>query len=175
MTAPPFVGAIDAAGFCSSPRTLGVAKALLLTAFLTGLPQDNAHAQCYSLFDGNNKLVYQSTEPLVDLSKPISDQIALAYPGHHLVIAPLSLCPEIDERASTLAAAKRIDGTRGSIYDSPRFRLADETGYADSSSDASMGHSNRRPAGKDVRVKSYQRASGANVSGHTRAAPGRGK
>ena len=152
-------------------------KAYLLTAFLAGLVQSNAHAsgQCYSLFDLKNRLVYQSTEPLVDLSEPISDQIALTYPGHHLVIAPLSHCPEIDERASTLAAAKPMDGTRRSTYDSPLFRLADETVSADSSSGASVGYSNRHLAGTDVRVRSYRRASGVDVSSHTRAVPGRGK
>ena len=47
-----------------------------------------AHAYCYSIYDTNNHLSFQSTVAPIDLSQRISDAMAQRFPGRHLVIIP---------------------------------------------------------------------------------------
>lgn len=47
-----------------------------------------AEANCYSMFDSENHLSFQSTVPPVDLSMRISDAMAQRFPGRHLIITP---------------------------------------------------------------------------------------
>jgi hypothetical protein len=154
------------------PRVKASSLALLLIA-LAAQAEVQASTQCFSLFDPKNKLVYQSTDSLVDLSRSISEQVAAKYPGHHLVITPASYCPEVDERPSTRALAKPMDGAARTTYESPLLDLADDTTSSDGSSPAASARGNQEP-GKDVRVRTYRRGNGTVVQSHTRAAPGKG-
>ena len=54
-------------------------------------------AACYQLFDKKDRLVLQSTRSPVDLSKSISEEVALRYPGHTFVAGASGACPEVDE------------------------------------------------------------------------------
>lgn len=60
---------------------------LLPLAALTSLPV-LAKANCYSIYDGQNRLVFQSTLAPIDLSGHISDAMRARFPGNFLVILP---------------------------------------------------------------------------------------
>jgi hypothetical protein len=77
-----------------------------------------AHAQaCYSLYSPLDKLVYQSSEPPVDLSQAISAAVQARYPGHHLVVLSSSSCPRVDERPDVVRGA--VEGVGRSPAQSP--------------------------------------------------------
>ena len=59
----------------------------LVVAALASLP-GLASANCYSMYDGQNRLVFQSTVAPIDLSTRISDSMRARYPGAFLVILP---------------------------------------------------------------------------------------
>lgn len=66
-----------------------------------------AHAYCYSIYDANNHLSFQSTVAPIDLSQRISDAMAQRYPGRHLVILPDTTdCREV--RASSEPNRPRV-------------------------------------------------------------------
>jgi len=47
-----------------------------------------ASANCYSIFDANNRLAFQSTIAPVDLSARISEGVRARFPGGHLIMVP---------------------------------------------------------------------------------------
>jgi len=47
-----------------------------------------ASANCYSIYDTNNRLAFQSTIAPVDLSTRISDAMRARFPGGHLIMVP---------------------------------------------------------------------------------------
>jgi hypothetical protein len=53
-----------------------------------------ASAECFSMYDAKNALVYQSPTSPIDLSRPISQEMALHYPSRALVIATSMSCAE---------------------------------------------------------------------------------
>ncbi|MCX8099145.1 MAG: hypothetical protein N3F11_09135 [Casimicrobiaceae bacterium] len=55
-----------------------------LAAFLTGA---GAQAACYSVYE-DDRLVFRSATPPVDLSRPIGAQVRAIWPRGHLIIAP---------------------------------------------------------------------------------------
>ncbi len=61
--------------------------ARLTLALLVAMPA-LAQANCYSMFDSQNHLSFQSTVAPVDLSQRISEAMAQRFPGRHLVITP---------------------------------------------------------------------------------------
>jgi hypothetical protein len=139
-------------------------------------------AYCYSIFDSKNNLVHQSVEAPIDMSKPVSEGMAAAYPGHHLVVTETSYCPYINSLAGASAVPMQSGTTLSES--SPLFRKAHAaalTGgeaytspYLGSPSYNSGGaYSSRGAAGTDVNVRSYTRSDGTSVRAHTRSAPGR--
>ena len=54
----------------------------------------NAQAGCFFMYDARNALVYQSSTSPIDLSRPVSDEMARRYPSRALVIAPTTSCSE---------------------------------------------------------------------------------
>ncbi len=60
---------------------------LLASAALLALPT-MAVANCYSIYDGQNRLTLQSTLAPIDLSARISDAMRARFPGSFLVILP---------------------------------------------------------------------------------------
>ena len=76
--------------------------ALLLAAPLL------AEASCFSVYNGQNVLVYQSTITPVDLSLPIADATRDRFPGNYLVMIPdESRCNEFRTGATV---RPRFDG-----------------------------------------------------------------
>jgi hypothetical protein len=136
---------------------------------------DATAAQCFSLYSEKGILVYQSTESIIDQSRSISEQIAVSNPGHHLVVSPTSYCPELDQRVSTLARAKSLDGSKRSTHESPVLALADDSSsYPGISYLSSAGRGAQYGGPRTVTVKAYTRQDGTQVRGHTRSAPTRG-
>ena len=68
-------------------RTFRLSILLPAVALIT-LPTLAAAANCYSVYDGQNRLTFQSTVAPVDLSARISDAMRARFPGHFLVILP---------------------------------------------------------------------------------------
>lgn len=91
------------------PRLL-LALALLLGC---GSGAYAAGGTCYTIYDPNNRAVYQSTEPPIDMSQSISDGMAKRYPGHFLVVAvDNAYCREIadESKFASRAVASLGDG-----------------------------------------------------------------
>lgn len=144
-----------------------------------------ASAKCYQLFDKKDRLVLQSTSSPVDLSKPISDEVRRLYPGHYLIMAELSPCPELDEVGRddrpfmpTADALIRESIAIPSDSDDRPYTLPSRPGVGSylgpGSYSSSGGGSYRSPPGTDVRVRSYTRDDGTVVRSYTRARPGSG-
>jgi hypothetical protein len=57
-------------------------KLMLTGALLLASAQAMA---CYTVFDGANRVMYQGTEPPVDMSQPLRDALQRRYPGGHMV------------------------------------------------------------------------------------------
>ena len=96
-----------------------------------------ASANCYSVYDGQNRLAFQSTIAPVDLSARISDGVRARFPGGHLVMVPddsdcrefrtgPTLSPRFDAGGSVgaqtspeqmLQASPLLRGTGGSASD----------------------------------------------------------
>jgi hypothetical protein len=70
----------------STMRTTPLAASLPL-ALLLALPSV-AGANCYSVYDGQNRLAFQSSIAPVDLSVRISEGMRSRFPGGHLVMLP---------------------------------------------------------------------------------------
>jgi hypothetical protein len=78
----------------------------LSLALLLAMPA-LAQANCYSIYDSQNHLSFQSTVAPIDLSARISDAMAARFPGRHLVISPDTTdCREV--RASSEPARPRV-------------------------------------------------------------------
>jgi hypothetical protein len=60
---------------------------------------------CYTVYDRNNQVVYQSTLPPVDMSRPLSEVLPARFPGGHLVFADGAVCPERIGTGGALSAA----------------------------------------------------------------------
>ena len=55
-----------------------------------------AHANCYSVYDAQNRLTYQSAVAPIDLSRRISDAMGTRFPNAYLVMIPdESACREV--------------------------------------------------------------------------------
>jgi len=72
-------------------RTL-TSLALLAAAAVPAVSQAN----CFSVYDGQNRLTYQSVVAPIDLSRRISDAMAARFPNSYLVMVPdESTCREV--------------------------------------------------------------------------------
>lgn len=71
---------------------------LLLCAVL-GAASFNASA-CYTVYDRSDRVVYQSEEPPVDMSRPIHETLPLRYPGSHMVFDTDGDCAVISSIAA---------------------------------------------------------------------------
>lgn len=76
----------------------------LVLAWL-GLSASLAAAQCYTVYDRDNRVVYQGRESPVDLSRPLSETVPAFHPGGHLVLDNITDCQEMREPA--LQAGRR--------------------------------------------------------------------
>lgn len=64
---------------------LAAALALLLTHVAGHAAANNEIADCFTIYNAANEPVLRSTRTPVDLSKPISVEMARKFPGYHMV------------------------------------------------------------------------------------------
>lgn len=112
--------------FPSSSRALRRALASVLLVGGAALAAPAYAAQCFSMFDFGNRLLYQSTRTPIDLSQPVSQEMRSLFPSRYLVIWYTTSCPEsgtLSDRTielndasvfprSAAAAARRVRRSR---------------------------------------------------------------
>lgn len=111
-----------------------------------------AGGNCYTIYDQSNRAVYQSTEPPIDLSLPISAAMAKRYPGHFLVVATDNLyCQEIADESrfagravASLGDGGTVTGTRKSLRDPTESKLFRDAQPLRTTSDGSAVRSKSR-------------------------------
>jgi hypothetical protein len=52
-------------------------------------------AQCYTVYDASNRVVYHAAQSPVDMSRPLSETVPQAFPGGHMVFDNFSTCNEL--------------------------------------------------------------------------------
>lgn len=60
---------------------------------------------CYTVYDGNNRVIYQGAQAPVDMSRPIHETLGARYPGAHMVFDQSNRCTPV-----TLAQVARPTG-----------------------------------------------------------------
>ncbi|HZY19539.1 MAG TPA: hypothetical protein VFE82_13770 [Ramlibacter sp.] len=71
-------------------------------------------AACYTVYDRNNKIVYNAQKPPVDMSRPLSETLPARFPGGHLVFDNGSSdCPADNQPRSQLQTA--VDAGRSPL------------------------------------------------------------
>jgi hypothetical protein len=153
----------------SSPRAI-------LVLLLVGV-SPLVFADCYSVIDPNGNVVYQAVDSPIDLSRPVSEGLAVSYPGHHLIIAATNFCPYISEysgaRAIPMSLAERTPSESGALFKNVRSSVWSGSEGAYLSYGGAVADNRRSTPGTEVRVRSYTRSDGAVVPAHTRSSPGR--
>jgi hypothetical protein len=82
-----------------------------------------AGGNCYTIYDHSNRAVYQSTEPPIDMSQPISTGMAKRYPGHFLVVATDNrYCQEIADESRFAGRAVASLGDGGAVTGTKTLR-----------------------------------------------------
>ena len=64
----------------------------VLLASVAALAAGQALA-CFTVYDRNNRIVYNGAKPPVDMSRPLHETLPKAFPGGHLVFGAGSDCP----------------------------------------------------------------------------------
>jgi hypothetical protein len=82
-------------------RTALLKAPALFAAIIVATPTHAA--ECFSMFDTKNVLVFQSTRAPIDLSRSISDEMAAHFPARYLVIADTGVCVEVERPIGTIA------------------------------------------------------------------------
>lgn len=137
-----------------------------LTTALIALLMQSASANCYMVYDRDDRLAFRSISTPVNLSQPLREQVQRQWPGGALIIAADSdACSAIDVRAQAQTAGS-LAGV-SAILDNIGERGAGE------SMSGGVGSGFTYP-GKDVVVRAYTRKDGTQVQVYTRSAPGSG-
>jgi hypothetical protein len=92
-----------------------IAKLAVLCAL--GLAGANAMA-CYTVFDRNNRVVYNELTPPVDMSLPLHQSLPARFPGGHMVFDVNGNCPATN-------AAGNLAGARAGNSNAPAPLLTD--------------------------------------------------
>lgn len=122
----------------------GLAAGLLMSAGMA-----TAAGSCFTIYAADGELIYRSASTPIDLSRPISETMAVRYPGAHLVWTPYEdkHCQELDRGRQRLEAARSTGkgaSSQGSGFvEVPQLRLLSEFkasgGSADAAYAAGMG------------------------------------
>ena len=138
----------------------------LVIAVLTGLLMQSASANCYMVYDREDRLAFRSMSTPVNLSQPLREQVQRQWPGGALIIAADSdACSTVDVRAQAQSL-----GSAGSLGN----RLENMSERSVGESMASWGGSGKTYSGNDVNVRAYTTKDGTQVRAYTRSAPGSG-
>jgi hypothetical protein len=81
---------------------------LLLACLAAG----QAAAQCYTVYDRNNRVLYHAAESPVDMSRPLHQTVEAAFPGGHMVFDNFSACSELRPLTPPVATAPTEPDTR---------------------------------------------------------------
>lgn len=65
---------------------------------LLGLATTQAYA-CYTVYGRGNQVLYSSSEPPVDMSRPLHETVPALFPGGHLVFGSETDCLSVAARA----------------------------------------------------------------------------
>lgn len=60
---------------------------------------------CYTVYDRDNRILYNAEVPPVDMSRPLSETVPAAFPGGHLVFGAGGSCPSANEPAPRMRMA----------------------------------------------------------------------
>ena len=138
-------------------------KTPLITVLIALLMQ-SASANCYMVYDREDRLAFRSISTPVNLSQPIREQVQRQWPGGSLIIAGDSdACSSIDVRAQAQSLGS-LAGARDVVENIPSSG-AGKTMPTGSGSRMSY-------AGKDLNVRPYTKKDGTQVQTSTRSAPG---
>lgn len=78
---------------------------LLLACLAAG----QAAAQCYTVYDRNNRVLYHAAESPVDMSRPLHETVEAAFPGGHMVFDNFSACSDLRPLTPPVAALTEPD------------------------------------------------------------------
>ena len=136
----------------------------VLAVTIAGTLPAAASASCFFVYSAKNELVYRSTIPPVDLSRPISEGLRGRFAGGHLVMIPdEDGCPDLllngeSELFATLGFSNKGAGGRSAAIDtSPLFqnnagaRPGADTVGAETPSEVSSAQRGRRGAPSGTR------------------------
>lgn len=78
-----------------------------------GIAPTLANAQCYSVYDRDNQLIFQDTQSPIDMRQPVAEAIRKRFaPGAHLVFTPAGDdCTLIDKTAAPKALPSEQPGS----------------------------------------------------------------
>jgi hypothetical protein len=112
-------------------------QACLPLAMLLALPSVANAANCYSVYDAQNRLAFQSTVSPVDLSERISQAMRERFPGGYLIIVPDDAdCREF--RTGPVTSPRfdtgKVESSRDQMLEAPLLRGAPTAGSADQGS-----------------------------------------
>ena len=85
-------------------------NAYLLLGAVLGAASFQASA-CYTVYDRSDRVMYQSQDPPVDMSRPIHETLPSRFPGGHMVFDTSPTCPVTPSAA---ARGRVIDTTTNS-------------------------------------------------------------
>jgi hypothetical protein len=125
------------AGAARAGQNAGMNLRPLAVATVLCLPALPAVAACFTVFDRTDRVVYQSTQPPIDVSGSISAEMARAFPpGHHLLLTSEGYCSGVLEPGAigggpSLAPRASAASRAVALADAARNRSRDpfESGY----------------------------------------------
>lgn len=77
-------------------------RVLILAA--GGLASLHVAAQCYTVYDSEDRVLYHAAQSPVDMSKPLSETVPGVFPGGRLVFDNFSSCDELRPLTPPVAA-----------------------------------------------------------------------
>ena len=79
-------------------------RSSFLLCALLGAASFNASA-CFVVYDRSDRVVYQSQEPPVDMSRPLHETLPSRFPGGHMVFDTSADCPAVNAVAARRRSA----------------------------------------------------------------------
>lgn len=87
---------------------------------LSGLLLAGANAMaCYTVYDHNERVIYQNAEPPVDLSVPLHETLGRSHPGAHMVFDQTADCRAVAFAPSSSSAREVPPNTIRIVRDGP--------------------------------------------------------
>jgi hypothetical protein len=107
-------------------------RSSLVAASLLALAASPALA-CYTVYDGNSRVVFRSSEAPVDMSRPLHETVPQRFPGGHLVFDTETRCDEV-----AIGRLARVSATPAPLLTDRKTAQALGVSYAQLSNGAVM-------------------------------------